>query len=187
MGLRISDLSKSSKANFVKDEDGDYMYESTTKKTSNKVTIPLIELPLTILKKYDFNLPRYTGQYFNRELKKILKHYKLFEYEVIKRREVQHVEIEEKKLKREIISSHICRKTFITLCVESLLPVNVIMKASGHKQLATILSYIQKSADKNQFKKLDKIVKDNLKEFRKNTSKAKFEEENLKSQPYQRL
>jgi integrase len=187
MGLRISDLKKLTKADFIIDDEGDYKYASVNKKTGTTVSIPIVEIPLIILKNYDFNLPRYTGQYFNRQLQKILEHYKLFEDEVVVRRQVFREKLDEKVLKRTIVTSHVCRKSFITFCIMSLIPLNVIMKASGHKRLETMQSYMQKTSDKEQFKKLNKKVNETLKEKRKKVAKAQFEIENLKSPVYQRL
>jgi integrase len=187
MGLRISDLSRLSKADFSMDDDGDYKYTGVNRKTGTSVSIPIIEIPLKILKKYDFKLPSYTGQYFNRQLEKILEHHKLFEDEVVVRRKVFKQITETKVLKRAIITSHTCRKTFITFCVMSLLPLNVIMKASGHKQLETMQAYIQKAGDKEQFKKLNKKVNDSIKKTRKKVLKAQIETDNLSRPAYQRL
>ena len=172
MGLRISDLKKLSKADFILDDDGDYKYSSVNKKSGTTVSIPIVEIPLKILKIYDFNLPRYTGQYFNRQLQKIFEHYKLFEDEVIVRRQVFREKLDEKVMKRTIITSHVCRKSFITFCIMSLIPLNVIMKASGHKQLETMQSYMQKTSDKEQFKKLNKRANVAIKEKRKKILKA---------------
>jgi integrase len=187
MGLRISDLSRISKADFSMDDDGDYKYTGVNRKSGTSVTIPIIEIPLKILKKYNFMLPSYTGQYFNRQLQKILKHYKLYEDEVVERRKVFKEVTETKVLKRTIITSHTCRKTFITFCVMSLLPLNVIMKASGHKQLETMQVYIQKAGDKEQFKKLNKKANDSIKKMRKKNLKAQIEIENLSRPVTQRL
>jgi Phage integrase family. len=158
MGLRISDLSRLSKADFLMDDDGDYKYASVNKKTGTTVSIPIIDIPLAILKKYDIKLPTYTGQYFNRQLQKIFEHFKLFEDEVVVRRKVFKKELDKKVMRRTIITSHTCRKSFIIFCIMSLIPLNVIMKASGHKQLETMQSYIQKASDKEQFKKLNRKV-----------------------------
>jgi integrase len=187
MGLRISDVSRLSKADFIIDNDGDYRYTSVNKKTGTSVSIPLIDIPLTILKKYDFKLPSYTGQYFNRQLQKILKHYKLFEEEVVVRKKVLNQVTEIKVLKRNKITSHICRKTFITFCTTSLIPLNVIMNVSGLKQVKTVQAYMQKSQDKEPFKKLNRKVKEVMKNERQKYLKEQYEIENLKSPPTQRL
>jgi integrase len=142
MGLRISDPPRLSKADFSADNDGDYFYTSVNKKTWTSVSIPIIEIPLRIMKKYDSKLPSYTGQYFNRQLQAILKHNELFKDEVIVRKQVLRQKTEEKVLKRTRITSHTCRRTFITMCTGSLIPLNVIMKTSGLKQLKTMQSYV---------------------------------------------
>ena len=158
-GVRTSDLKRMDKGDFIQDEDKDYAYTSINQKTGIAVTIPITEIPLSILKKYDFDPPKYTGQYFNRELQIILKHYKLFETDVIVRRKVLKENKDCKVLKRTVISTHTCRKSFITNCISSSIPLNVIMKASGHKQLKTLQSYVQNTSDKEQFKKLSKNMK----------------------------
>src|ERR1035437_2570040 len=187
MGLRISDLSRLSKADFLMDEGGDYKYASVNKKTGTTVSIPIIDIPLAILKKYDFRLPTYTGQYFNRQLQKVFEHFKLFEDEVVVRRKVFKKELDKKVMRRTIITSHTCRKSFITFCIMSLIPLNVIMKASGHKQLETMQSYIQKASDKEQFKKLNRKANEAIKEKRKKVLKAQNEIDNLSRPAYQRL
>jgi integrase len=159
LGLRSSDLRRIDKGAFIQDEDKDWAYTSINQKTGIAVTIPITDIPLSILKKYDFNLPKYTGQYFGREIREILKHYKLFETDVIVRRKVLKEDQNIKVLKRTIISNHTCRKSFITNCISSSIPLNSIMKASGHKQLKTLQSYVQNSSDKEQFKKLSKNLK----------------------------
>jgi integrase len=159
LGLRTSDLKRIDKGAFIQDADKDYAYASINQKTGIAVSIPITPIPLAILKKYDFNLPKYSGQYFNRELQEILKHYKLFETDVIVNRMVLKERMDCKVLKRTVISTHTCRKSFITNCISSSIPLNVIMKASGHKQLKTLQSYVQNSSDKEQFKKLSRDMK----------------------------
>lgn len=156
MGLRVSDLMTMDKGQFIKDEDNDYFYVNENTKTGIVVTIPITEIPLAILEKYNFRLPVYSPQYFNRELGKILEHYKLFETTVTLKRKVLKENKNSKVLKRTLITSHTCRKSFVTNCVSSGIALNVIMKASGHKQLKTLQAYVQKIMDKEQFKKLNK-------------------------------
>ena len=69
----------------------------------------------------------------------------------------------------------------------SLLPLNIIMKASGHKQLETMQVYIQKAGDKEQFKKLNKKANDSIKKMRKKNLKTQNEIDNLSRPVYQRL
>lgn len=155
MGLRASDLMSLDKGQFWQDEENDWFYTKENIKTGIEVTIPMTEIPLKILQKYEFNMPRYTGQYFNRQLEKILEHYHLFEDMIVYKRKVLKENKDSKVMKRTLVTSHTCRKSFITNCVGSGIPLNVIMKASGHKQLKTLQSYVNKTHNKNEFKKLN--------------------------------
>ena len=60
------------------DEQGDYIYQKRNEKTNKDIEIVITQTALKILKEYDFNLPKLTNQYFNRELFKILEYYNLF-------------------------------------------------------------------------------------------------------------
>lgn len=155
MGLRVSDLMSLEKGLFWQDEEHDWFYTKENIKTGIEVTIPVTEIPLKILEKYEFNMPRYTSQYFNRQLEKILEHYHLFEDMIVYKRKVLKENKNSKVMKRTLVTSHTCRKSFITNCVGSGIPLNVIMKASGHKQLKTLQSYVNRTHNKNEFKKLN--------------------------------
>ena len=154
MGLRASDLFTMKLGEFKKDSDGDYFYIKENIKTGITVCIPISSVPLQILQKYNFNLPVYTSQYFNRELQKILKHYKLFTYPVVHIRKVQKENCNETFLMNDLITSHTCRKTFITLAVSNNIPLNAIMKASGHTKVNTLSNYILAVTNKKEFNKL---------------------------------
>jgi len=45
-------------------------------------------------------------------------------------------------------------ESIITLSVSRYIPLNVIMKASGHTQIKTLNSYVEAVMDKNEFRKL---------------------------------
>ena len=154
-GLRYSDLIKLKPANYIKDEDGDYYIMQENQKTEFKVQISLQQTSLNILKKYDFKLPTFCSQYFNRELKLILKHYKLFGDVVTKKRRSLKENKDFDKLRNDLISSHTCRRTFITLAVNSNVPLNNIMAASGHTKLQTVKKYLKLSQNKKAFLAID--------------------------------
>lgn len=154
-GLRFSDLCTLNKDDFFKDKDGDIYISKENKKTGIVVEIPVQKTSLDILLKYDFNLPKYANQYFNRELKEIIKHYELFPEMVTKKRRVLSANVDYSVMKRELISSHTCRRTFITLGISNNIPFNTLMLASGHKQLATLKSYVKKVQNKELFKAID--------------------------------
>lgn len=58
-------------------------------------------------------------------------------------------------IKRKQISSHTCRRTFITLAMNSKVPLTNIMVASGHKKLQTLNKYTKIDQNKKAFKAID--------------------------------
>lgn len=69
-GLRISDLMRLDKSHIVNSE-GFYRVSMRALKTDKPMFIPLSEEALAILLKYDYKLPEFAEQYFNRQLKKL--------------------------------------------------------------------------------------------------------------------
>jgi len=155
LGLRISDLKTLKKTDFYLDEDGDYILIKENKKTGVKVMVPIVQTPLEILKKYDFELPKLSDQYFNRELKKLLEDKDLFGEPVTKIRRVYRDIQDTEVPRRKLITSHTCRRTFVTLGLSNNIPINSLMLSSGHKQIQTLQKYMSKVLDKKSFKRLD--------------------------------
>ncbi len=154
MGLRISDLKTLKKEDFHIDNEGDYILEKENLKTKTKSEILIDGICLEILKKYDFQLPEFSDQYFNTQLKKLLKDKKLFEDKVIKKKRVNKEIKDYSVLRREILSSHTCRRTFITLGITKNVPLNVLMRSSGHKQIQTLQKYVKKFMEKDELRKI---------------------------------
>jgi len=155
LGLRISDLKTLTKRDYIQDKDGDYYLIIDNKKTGFSCEIPIQETCRKILEKYDFELPKYSDQHFNRELKLLLKEYNLFSEPVIKRRRVLKQNVNKEFKKRELISSHTCRRTFITLGLSNNVPIPALMLSTGHKQISTLQKYMKKLPDKVSMKKID--------------------------------
>ena len=155
MGLRFSDLNTLKKSDFYIDEDGDYILMKENKKTNTNVQIPIQSTSLKILKKYDFNLPKYSHQFFNREIKKLFIEKKLFTEPVMKKRRVNKTNEDKEYLRQELLTIHSCRRTFITLGISNNIPLNVLMLSSGHKKIQTLQHYMKKVQDKNSFKRID--------------------------------
>lgn len=152
LGLRFSDLKTLNEFDFEKDEKGNLYMKKENKKTGYECKVPVISDAFDILSKYDFNIPRWTNQYFNRELQSILKENELFEQVVIKKRRSLKANLDYQVLKRELITSHTARRTFITLCVNADMNIPAIMEASGHRKIQSIQLYIEKKQDLNKFK-----------------------------------
>lgn len=155
MGMRWSDLSTIEKGTFQTDDDNNISYVKVNEKTEETFVIPVLPTAKRILEKYQYKLPKYSHQYFNRALKNILEKYNLFETEIPKKkRQLGRIEPTNFK-KRELISSHTCRRTFITLAISANVPLNAIMLASGHTQLRTLQKYAKKQQDFNAFKGIE--------------------------------
>jgi integrase len=58
-------------------------------------------------------------------------------------------------VKRDLISSHTCRRTFITLNIKSLVDYSTIVKMTGHTSIATLNKYVEKSLDIEKIKNID--------------------------------
>jgi integrase len=169
LGLRISDLKTLGKKDFVLDKDGDYILIKENKKTNIRVEIPVVGTCLKILTQYDFELPKFSDQYFNSQLKLLLEDKDLFGEPVTKKRRVNR-DVQDKSVpRRKLISSHTCRRTFITLGISENVPINSLMLSSGHKQIQTLQKYMKKVLDKKSFKKID-ISIDNKQTNEDNTS-----------------
>ncbi len=155
LGLRYSDLSTLKKTDFFIDDDGDYILFKENKKTGFNVQIPVQKTSLEILKRYDFNLPKLSQPYFNREIKNIFEEYDLFSDTVIKKRRVNRTIEDFEVPRRKLISSHSCRRTFVTLGISNNVPLNSLMLSTGHRKIQTLQNYMKKVMDKKSFERID--------------------------------
>lgn len=155
LSLRYSDLKTMHKGEFKQDAEGDWFFTKRNEKTNFTIEIPITKTAYRILEKYGFNLPVLTNQYFNRELKEILKHYKLFP-ETVKKTEIRNGQnITTEYVKRDLISTHTARRTFITNAVDNNVPLNVIQSCTGHTNLRTLSIYVKANRNKQQVSKID--------------------------------
>lgn len=155
MGLRFSDLNTLKKSDFIIDEDGDFILFKENKKTNTNVQIPIQSTPLKILNKYEFNLPKFSHQFFNREIKKLFKEKELFTEPVLKKRRVNKYNEDKDYHRYELLTIHSCRRTFITLGISNNVPLNSLMLSSGHRKIQTLQRYMKKVQDKESFKRID--------------------------------
>jgi integrase len=155
MSLRFGDLQTFSKGKFIQDADGDYYYQKINEKTDQTINVVITPTSLKILIKYDFNLPTFTNQYFNRQLFTILEHYNLFT-EVVQKQELKDGEVIVKYYpKRELVTSHTCRRSYISNCASANVSINAIQAATGHSQLSTLSKYIKRTMNKEQVNLID--------------------------------
>lgn len=136
-GLRISDVVNLTKANV---KNG-FIYLNIIK-TSQNSGIPLTSHAQRILEKYNYRLPKISGQKINDYLKEI--------GQIVGINEVAQVvtfkagERKESFVPRyKLLSSHVGRRTFITLSILKGIPTLVIQAITGHKDLKSFQKYIQ--------------------------------------------
>lgn len=97
--------------------------------------------------KYEFNFKGYTNQVFNRELKDLLLKYDLFS-EPYTQTYYQKGRKTHTAPKREFVSSHTGRKTFISMLCECNFDVFAIMGMTGHKRVDTLKYYVDRFGKK---------------------------------------
>ena len=148
-GFRISDFLKLTKKNLI-----DGFIEKKTLKTDYPVIIPIHNQVEAILNKRNGQFPRQiSDQKFNDYIKIICE--KVGLTEVVEGAKITAVEIKEngkkKKIhrkkfgkfpKHELVTSHICRRSFATNLYGKI-DTLTIMKITGHKTEAQFLSYIK--------------------------------------------
>lgn len=148
-GLRISDFLKLTKKNIV-----DGFIEKNTLKTDFPVIIPIHEQVQFILDKRNGKFPReISDQKFNDYIKKVCEEVKINEVvegakmdEVIVTKNGEKETIFRKKTgkykKYELVTSHICRRSFATNLYGKI-DTLTIMKITGHATESQFLSYIK--------------------------------------------
>lgn len=148
-GLRISDFLQLTKENI---DDG-FIFK-TTLKTDYPVIIPIHEQVKSILEKRNDEFPReISDQKFNDYIKivaekagitEIIEGARIDEVEIIEngKKQIIHRKKQGKYPKFELISSHVCRRSFATNLYGKL-DTLTIMKITGHSTEKQFLSYIK--------------------------------------------
>jgi len=138
-GARFSDVQS-----IIKDDIHDGTWHLRTLKTKSEIRIHLTPRAMEILQKYQARnewLPRISSQRMNDYLKEIGKIVGLIEpvrivrYQGAKR-------IEDRGPKWEYLTSHVARRTFVTLSLEKGMRPEVVMSITGHRSFKTMKKYI---------------------------------------------
>lgn len=138
-GLRYSDLSTLSPEHMDLDNENINLKQ---RKVHKAVVIPMIDYVPGILKKYNYNLPKFPSYLFNDRVKELGRRANLKQkIEIVRKRGMNR----EKKVleKWEMISSHTCRRSFCTNMYLSGFPAEELMRISGHKSPAAFMRYIK--------------------------------------------
>ena len=137
-GQRFSDIMN---FNYV-DFDGQ-TWDFISLKNKKRVIVPMsgfISGALPILAKYPDGFPKISNQKFNDYLKEIGEHAELNKLvKIIRYSGVQTVERCDPKY--EFMSSHMARRTFVTLSLEKGVPITIIQKITQHSDLRTLIKY----------------------------------------------
>lgn len=140
-GLRFSDFVEINENNFV-NENGGVSLKLLTHKNKKRAIIPIHKKTYKLAKKYHFKFRDYTNQALNRAIKELLQSHHLFEDEIIHNTMRKKIITQHKKMRRECISCHTARRTFISIAVEQDVPLADIMSMTGHKKTTTLQIYI---------------------------------------------
>ncbi len=139
-GARYSDI-----MNLKFEDISNNTWHLRTKKTKDIIEIPLIASALVIIEKYkntNQNFPKIDKNKYNIELKNIAKMAGLDAPVTI----VEYkgaVRFESIKPKFELVTSHMGRRTFVTLSLEKGMRPEIVMKITGHKDYKTFKRYIE--------------------------------------------
>ena len=144
-GLRFGDFVSINKDNFVMGRDGLVTLSLYTQKTNIRVEVKLTKQAKEIAERYDYKFDGYTNQAFNRAIKELFKDEELFEDEIVTYREVLNQKPHPIKTpRREKITAHTARRTFISMMIESGVQPIHVMHMVGHTKLSTLQIYIDK-------------------------------------------
>lgn len=139
-GLRFSDLKKI-KSSVIDEEKN--MIRLRTTKTKASVEIPItkkLRPYLNLLLNDNIFIPSICT--YNIYIKDICKLANLDEEVTISEKRAGK-DIEKRKKKYDLISSHTARRTFITLSLKNGIPTQIIMKVTGHKTTESFKKYIK--------------------------------------------
>ncbi|MCK0108218.1 site-specific integrase [Flavobacteriaceae bacterium S0825] len=150
-GLRFSDFTQINPENIVSDNT---VIEVRTKKTGQRVSIPLHKTVRLVLKKYKNKLPKaYTNQKMNEYLKEVVCLAGI--KELVETTITKGGKIEKSVLpKFKLVSTHTARRSFATNLYLAEVPTISIMKITGHKTERSFLQYIRVSQKENADKLL---------------------------------
>ncbi|MBX2841005.1 MAG: site-specific integrase [Flammeovirgaceae bacterium] len=118
-------------------------------KTKKRIIVPFegyCSRALQVLQKYNFTLPFISPQKFNDYIKEVGKLAEINDNVTIIRYS-GNKEIKISKPKYEFMSSHMARRTAVTILLQKGVPPTTVMKLTGHADLRTLMKYENTSQD----------------------------------------
>jgi integrase len=145
-GMRWDDMITFNKKDVHIQQNGVKMIEKMAKKTKEWYRVPINSIVSEIIERYNYNFNRENNPTFNEQLKIILILTEWF------KDETKFKDDDGNFLPRwQCISVHRGRDTFITMLVNNRVPLNEIMKYTGHKTVTSLNMYIDKKAEINDY------------------------------------
>jgi integrase len=145
-GLRFSDYEQIRKSNITRNSNGSFL-KVTSQKTGVTSVIPLNDIVLAILEKYNYQLPRViSNAHFNEHLKTIGEDAGINE-EITVITTKGGKRSEESYPKYKLMQTHTARRSFATNMFLKGYPTIEIMKITGHKTEREFLKYIRISSE----------------------------------------
>lgn len=140
-GLRHGDLYKLQPSYFYHYGDRTFI-ELRTNKTKDNVHCPLNNIAMDIVKKYDYNPPKISNQKFNKYIKELLSSFQHFN-DTVEHKTVLRGQREEmiRGPKYKFVGTHTMRRTFITRCLQNLIPPATVAYWTG-LNIQTMYSYL---------------------------------------------
>ena len=151
-GLRFSDFTRIKKQNII-----DKGIKIKSIKTKDFVITTLHPQTKSILENYDYLLPNISSQQFNKNIKIICEKAEINDLITIDTY-LGNQKIQLEKKKYELVVAHTSRRTFATILYLKKVPINFIMKVTGHKKESTFLKYI-KLGNKDALEYLNDVFK----------------------------
>ena len=137
-GQRFSDMQQ-----LAPDQIKDNAWKFKAVKTGKDMVVPFVGWcgkAKQIGEKYGFSFPKYTQQYFNREMTKICRLAGITESVKLTRYQGSSL-LQMQKPKCEWVSSHTARRTCVSLLLAKGVPPTVVMKLTGHSSIQTMMRY----------------------------------------------
>lgn len=150
-GLRVSDYNNINYHN-IKEVDNKRIFVIVTKKTQQKVSIPIHPIVESILSKYEGNTPpKIPDSDINELIKDVCENAGIDSIEYIEQtRGGKKVTL--KKYKFELVKSHTARRSFCTNAFLSGMVTLDIMSISGHKTESSFMKYIKVTPEQHAIK-----------------------------------
>ena len=169
VGARISDLQRLTDKNLVF-KDGNFFIEYEAKKTqryrSKPASAPIYDEALNIIKKYrgqyETLLPEISSVTLNKDLKKLGRLAKI--NDKIEKRAIRGNKsvVIATVPKWKLISTHIMRRSNVTLALKAGIPALLIMSCTGHSDFKSFQRYVDMSDDKYKAETMKKMHSNKL-------------------------